>query len=204
VAALTSLRDGSSAVIRALEPGDKQLVESIYRDMSDRSRRLRFLAPTRDLTEEDLSYLTQIDHNRHEAVVALDEETGRPLGIARYVRTPGDRESAEVAVVVIDDWHGRGLGTALLESLTASARERGIKRYNAVVSDDNDVVLRALERVGAEQRGPAENGEREFVFDLPGEGLGERLHDALRAAASVSPEFLAAIARRATAWRRLL
>lgn len=199
-----SLRDGSNAVIRPLEPDDEDVVKAIWADMSERSRRLRFLTPTREPSPEDLRYLTEVDHNRHEAVAAFDEDSGRPLGIARYVRVPGNREAAEVAVVVIDDWHGRGLGTALLDELTERARENGIRRYEMIVSEDNDVVLKALERAGAEPRGAAEQGEIEFSFELPGEGLGERLQDALRAAASAPADFLAAILRRASVWRRLL
>src|SRR5436305_9836438 len=108
MATAVALRDGSNVLLRPLEPGDQDLIASIYRDMSERTRRLRFLAPARDLTPEDLDYLTQVDHKRHEAVVAIEAETGRPLGVARYVRVPGERDSAEVAVVVLDEWQNRG------------------------------------------------------------------------------------------------
>jgi RimJ/RimL family protein N-acetyltransferase len=202
MAAPTPLRDGSAALLRPLERGDKPLVASIWRDLSDLSRRRRFLTPTRELTDEDLAYLTEVDHNRHEAVLAVDEESGRPLGVARYVRAPGEPESAEVAVVVIDEWHGRGLGTALLDALTERARENGIRRYIAYVSPDNEVVLEAIERAGAERVGTAEGDEVEFAFELPSEGVGERLRAALRAAAEAQLEFLAAVARRMVAWRR--
>ena len=49
----------------------------------------------------------------------------------------GDRESAEVAVVVVDDWQNQGVGTALLDRLTQRARENGIVLYKAIVSADN-------------------------------------------------------------------
>jgi L-amino acid N-acyltransferase YncA len=199
-----ALRDGSSVLLRPLEPGEQDLVASIYRDMSDRTRRLRFLAPARELTPEDLDYLTAVDHNRHEAVVGIEADSGRPLGIARYVRVPGERDSAEVAVVVIDEWQNRGLGTALIEELGNRARENGIRRWLAVVSDDNEVVLRGLDRAGAERVGNTEAGEVEFEFDLFGERLTERLRAALRAAATAPLEFVALLAKRLVAWRRWL
>jgi GNAT superfamily N-acetyltransferase len=172
--------------------------------MSERSRRLRFLTPTRDLTPEDVDYLTEVDGNRHDAVVAIDEETGRPVGIARWVRVPGEREVAEVAVVVIDEWHNRGVGTALIEELTERARVNGIRRWRAVVSDDNEVVLRGLERAGAERTGENESGEIEFDFDLFDVTFTRRIRAALRAAALAPFEYVALIARRLPAWRRWL
>jgi GNAT superfamily N-acetyltransferase len=106
------------------------------------------------------------------------------VGAARYVRTPGVQpESAEVAVVVVDDRQNQGIGTALLDDLTQRARENGIVRYTALVSDDNDIVLGALERAGATRTGGTDDGEVEFALDVPSEGLGERLSAALRGVA---------------------
>ena len=168
--------------IRQIEPSDKPLIRTFHGELSDRSKRLRFLVPRNELTDEDLEYLTEVDHKRHEAMVALDGE--RLVGVARYVRAPRDRQSAEVAVVVVDDRQHEGIGTALLDRLTQQARENGIARYTALVSSDNDIVLNALVRAGAERTGAGDEGELEFAIDVPAEGLGERLRTALRSIAS--------------------
>jgi GNAT superfamily N-acetyltransferase len=168
--------------LRQIEPGDKDRVRAFYGELSDRSRRMRFLVPTSAISDEDLAYLTEVDHRRHEAVVALDGE--RMIGVARYVRSPDDREAAEVAVVVVDDRQNEGIGTKLLDELTERARENGIARYTALVSQDNDIVLNALERAGAETTGTTGEGEIEFALDLPAEGLGERLRSALKSVAT--------------------
>jgi RimJ/RimL family protein N-acetyltransferase len=167
--------------IRQIDPGDGQLVRTFYGELSDRSRRLRFLIPTSEISDEDLEYLTDVDHKRHEAVIALDED--RMVGVARYVRAPRDRESAEVAVVVVDDRQNRGIGTALLDRLTERARENGITRYTALVARDNDIVIGALERAGAERTSTAGEDEIEFAIDVPDEGLGIRLRAVLRSVA---------------------
>jgi RimJ/RimL family protein N-acetyltransferase len=189
------LRDGSTALIRQIGPADAPLVRAIYGELSDVSRRRRFLAPTDELSDEDVMYLTDVDHRRHEALIAIDPERDRAVGVARYVRAPGDRETGEVAVVVVDDWHRRGLGTALLDRLTERARENGLRRYTAVVSPDNDIVLGAMERNGAERTGTTAEGEVEFAFELPPDGIGDRLAGALRAAGSTHWEFLGQVLR---------
>src|SRR5439155_3438535 len=105
------LRDGSEVLIRPVRPADKALVAGAYERLSPESRRRRFLAAPSHLTAEDLRYFTEIDHRRHEAVIALDAESGEMVGDARYVRLPGDREVGEVATFVDDEWQRRGLAT---------------------------------------------------------------------------------------------
>ncbi len=136
-------------------------------------------------SEEDLSYLSDdVDHRRHEALVAVEPGSDRGLGIARFFRKPGEPETAEVAVAVADDWQGRGIGTELLTRLTERARREGIRRYTAVVATDNREMADRLERAGAMgDGGSGEEGTSQYVVDLPTDGIGGLLQRALRAAA---------------------
>ena len=177
-----TLRDRSEVLVRPVGPGDEPLLADGYRRLSPESRRRRFLRPTDELSEEDLWFLTHIDHQRHDALMALDPASGRAVGVARHVQVPGDRETAEAAVAVVDDWQGRGIATMLLTRLADRARAAGLHRYTAVVSAENEPVIDALDRAGAERTGES-GGEIEFVFELPSDGLGDRLAEALRAAA---------------------
>ena len=101
---------------------DRQLLLRGFERLSPESRYRRFLAAMPELSEEMVRYLTEIDHHDHEAIAALDARTGEGIGVARYVRDPQRRDAAEVAVTVIDDWQGKGVGTLLLEALGARAR----------------------------------------------------------------------------------
>lgn len=178
------LRDGQNVAIRQIQPDDRELVRAMFHGLSDESRRRRFMAPADELSEEDLHYLTEIDHRRHEAVAAVDPESGAMLGVARWVRRPREREVAELAVAVVDEWQGRGIGTALVTVANERAREEGISRYHAIVSTDNLQVIEVLERNGAVRHEPGdEPGELHFEVDVPGEGVGAGLAEGLRAAA---------------------
>ena len=101
----------------------KRLVDAFYR-LSEGSRYRRFFAPVRDLSEETLDYLVEIDHHDHEAIVALDAESGDLIGVARYVRQAPGSERAEAAVVVADDWQGLGLGRAYWSASSAAPVRR--------------------------------------------------------------------------------
>jgi RimJ/RimL family protein N-acetyltransferase len=194
-----TLADGSRIDIRPLGRGDERIVEALYERMSPESRRRRFLVAPPQLTPEDLQRLTDVDHRREEALVALDQATGLAVGEARYVRVPGDAGAAEVAAMVADDWQRQGVATALLDQLTERARANGIDRYVAVVAVDNEPVLQALERQGA-RRTATDPHEVELELDLPSSGMPERLESALRWAGTRQLRLLGGLARRVASW----
>src|SRR5689334_14196650 len=98
------LRDGSHVRLRPIRPGDKDQLERGFDRLSPESRYRRFLCPMNELSDHMLEYLTDVDHHDHEAIVALDEESGEGIGVARYVRHLDRPEVAELAVTVMDDW----------------------------------------------------------------------------------------------------
>jgi RimJ/RimL family protein N-acetyltransferase len=137
-------------LVRQVHREDVPLLRDGFLRLSTESRRLRFLTDKTHLTEAELRYFTEIDHHDHEAIGALDEETGRGLGIARYIRSAEEPTEAEVAVTVVDDWQHRGLGTELLRRLNARAREEGVLTFTALVDVENEAVVGLMRNLGAE------------------------------------------------------
>jgi GNAT superfamily N-acetyltransferase len=142
------LRDGSQVLIRPVRPDDKPLFVTGFEQLSDASRYLRFMGHKPALSVRDLEFFTELDHEDHEAIGALDPFTGEGLGVARYMRLADQPRCAEAAVAVIDDWQRRGLGTALLERLVESAREHGIERFRASLFTENRAMLALFRRIG--------------------------------------------------------
>ena len=147
------LRDGSRVLIRPVRSTDASLIAEGFARLSERSRRMRFLGKKDELTAAELHYYANVDHHDHEALGALDPGSGRGVGVARYVRDADDRQAAEIALTIADDWQGRGLGTELLARLSQRAREEGIGRFTAVVASENVPMGMLLRTVGAVQTG---------------------------------------------------
>jgi RimJ/RimL family protein N-acetyltransferase len=152
-AALVALRDGSTVLIRQVHSADAPLLADGFARLSPRSRQLRFLTRKNQLSSAELRYLTDVDHHDHEALVALNPADGRGVGIARYIRHADDPHAAEIAVTVVDDWQGRGLGSELVTRLSGRARSEGIHRFTALVAEDNTAVARMLRNTGASLTG---------------------------------------------------
>jgi GNAT superfamily N-acetyltransferase len=176
------LRDGARILIRPVEPGDKGAIVTGFEHLSVESRYRRFFSPLERLSERDLSYLTEVDHHDHEALIA-HSELGEPLGVARYVRVHDPRK-AEVAVAVVDDWHGRGVATALLERLSDRAREEGVRIFTATILTENRDAMGLMHSLGETRQVGPTSTSAELEMELPRRGMGERLRAALRDAAA--------------------
>ncbi len=152
-------------LVRPLRWGERSPLLEVFDGLSERSRRLRFHGSKPRLLERDLLYLADVGCCGREAVAATDRETGRTVGIARFVRD-ADAPEAEIAFEVVDDWQGRGLGRELLGALGALAREQGILRFRALVAFGNAPALALVRRLGDEVAHRYEDGNVELVVRL--------------------------------------
>jgi len=159
------LRDGSKVLIRQVQPADAPLLADGFARLSGKSRQMRFLSRKDRLSAAELRYFTDLDHRDHEALGALDQADGRGVGIARYVRDAKDPRAAEVAVTIVDDWQGRGLGTELLTRLSDRARSEGICRFTALVAEDNRAIAGLLRTMSASLTGRS-HGTAEYEIPL--------------------------------------
>ena len=177
------LRNGSELLIRPIRSTDKRRLRQGFQRLSDESRRRRFLVPMPRLSQRLVRYLTEVDHHDHEALVAVGADCGEQIGLARYVRAPDETDAAEVAVAVVDDWHGQGVAGELLRRLAQRAREEGIVRFTATCLAQNREALELFEDVGATRVVSSGSGLVEAEIELPATEE-RRLLDLLRAAAA--------------------
>jgi RimJ/RimL family protein N-acetyltransferase len=164
-----ALRDGSKVRIRPVQPADAALLADGFARLSDKSRRMRFLARKDQLSAAELRYFTDLDHHDHEALGAVSQASGRGVGVARYIRHAGDPHAAEIAITVVDQWQGRGLGTELLTRLSGRARAAGIHRFTALVAADNTAMAGLLRKMNASLAGRSPGtAEYEITLTPPG------------------------------------
>ena len=144
---LLTLPGGLRFRVRPIEPDDKPGVTDFFARLSDESRRRRFLGPKPKLTGRDLAFLTEVDQRRHVAIVALDD-AGAIVGVARYAAWVAEPCRADMAVAVVDAWHGHGLGTALGDRLVEHARASGYAALTGSTFAQNSPAKALLKRLG--------------------------------------------------------
>ena len=163
---LQRLPDGREVLVRAVRPEDKPLFAQGWEHFGLESRYRRFISAKGRLSTRELSFFTEIDHIDHEAIGALDPETGEGLGVARYVRDADRPHAAEAAVSVIDAMQGRGLGGILLRRLCHRAAQNGIRVFTAELLASNHTMLHLFEKLGAVRVTGREGAEIEIDVEL--------------------------------------
>ncbi|MDM7853576.1 GNAT family N-acetyltransferase [Cellulomonas alba] len=158
------LHDGSTTHLRPIRPSDADALQAFHVGQSERSTYLRFFAPLERLPERDLQRLVTVDHDDRAALVAVQGEDERIIGVARYDRVSPDE--AEVAFNISDAHQGRGLGSVLLEHLAAAARERGVRRFVAEVLPQNGRMIAVFRDAGYEVVSRTEDGVVQVGFDI--------------------------------------
>jgi acetyltransferase len=125
--------------VRPIGPGDADMVLAFVGNLSDSSRYFRFFQPLRVFSPSMLKRLTCIDGPAHVALVAVVVIAGSKsiIGEARYCGA-GDGVTAEIAIVVADEWQRRGLGTGLLRMLERIAVANGVTRLTGESFASND------------------------------------------------------------------
>jgi acetyltransferase len=152
------LADGTLVRLRPIRPEDAEIEQTFVRNLSPRSKYFRFMQSLRELTPAMLVRFTQLDYDRELAFIAVINEKGREVevAVARYGMNP-DGESCEFAVVVADEWQGKGLGTRIMSQLMLSARARGFKTMEGQVLADNTAMLELVRELGFVVRPDPEN-----------------------------------------------
>jgi acetyltransferase len=123
-----------------VRPGDAQAVQEFVRGLSLESRRERFFAPVSELTPGQLERVVS-----GPGLSLAAWHGGRIVGLAQYATRAAD---AEFAVVVADDWRGRGLGEALMTVLVSEARRSGIKVLAGLTLAGNRAMRALAHKLG--------------------------------------------------------
>jgi acetate---CoA ligase (ADP-forming) len=160
------LRDGSSAGVRPATVCDREAMRHFFEALSPASRRLRFLASAA-LSDELLTQLCD-NHDPHNALTLIvcrrTDQSTQIIGVGSYF---GDSDtSAEVAFAIDDEFHGRGIATALLERLALYGRDQNFEHFTATVLPENQEMLDVFRDSGFEVHSMTDAGIVEVRLSL--------------------------------------
>ncbi|MEJ2090979.1 MAG: bifunctional acetate--CoA ligase family protein/GNAT family N-acetyltransferase [Syntrophobacterales bacterium] len=143
------LEDGTPVKLRPMRPEDEPLVADFLAVCSDETIYFRYFRRIKRWTHDMLIRFTQNDYDREIGIMAVGAPPGPEvmMGVSRLVTTP-DRGEAEFAIIVADAWHGRGLGSKLIQRLIEVARDMGVKKLWGAVLSENHPMLALAQKHG--------------------------------------------------------
>jgi acetyltransferase len=148
-----TLPDGTVLTLRPIRPEDEPLMRPFHAKLSDQSVYTRYTSVFRlsdRIAHERLSRLCFIDYLREIALVALHTNVaGEPeiVGVGRLTMEH-NRNEAEFAVLISDEFQRRGLGSELLRRLVEIARREHVARIVGYILMNNTPMLHACRRLG--------------------------------------------------------
>jgi len=143
------LKDGTSVILRPIKPEDEPMWHDLLGSCSTETIRYRFSYLFKETTHEMATRYCFIDYDRELGIVAEVEEEGerKLIGVGRLV-ADADHIDAEYGVIVVDRWHGHGLGSMLTAYCLEVAKRWGVKRVVAETGKDNSRMLATFRKHG--------------------------------------------------------
>ena len=144
-----ALRPGMKILFRPIKPTDEEMMQELFYSLSEESIYYRFFHRTQVMPHKKVQRFTTVDYQKDMAIVGVVEEYGREkiIAVGRYSLEP-DSNMAEAALLVHDDWQGRGIGTRLLKYLIQIAKSRNIAGFKAQVLAENRAPLQVAHKTG--------------------------------------------------------
>jgi len=162
------LSDGTTIIIRPIRPEDAEIEQEFIRSLSPESRYFRFMNSITELSLEMLVRFTQIDYHNEMALIAVwpNENGEEEIGVVRYM-TNADKKTCEFALVVSDQWQGKGIARLLMRNLIEVARDRGLELMEGQVLSNNFRMLDLMTRLNFRiSNDPTEAGIKLVQLDL--------------------------------------
>ena len=145
------LTDGTLVQLRPIHPIDGSRAEVFKKKLSAESIYNRFLGYIPIISPKLVERLTNIDYSKDMAIVAEvhPENKGKEvIAVARIASEKGQHTETEFAIIIADEWQGKGLGKILTQYMIYVAKDMGFEKIYALVFSDNTQMLEILRKNG--------------------------------------------------------
>ena len=157
-------KGGLQAWIRPIKPSDESMIQDLFYNLSESSVFFRYFAPRKSMPHENLQQYVNVSEDK-DLLSGLRRPQGKPednCGVPLYAGA--DKEFADVAFMVDEDSHGRGIASFLLNYMIEIAKERGIKGFKADILDSNSPMVAVFDKLPYVQHRKFEGGEISLKF----------------------------------------
>ncbi|MGP1282684.1 MAG: N-acetyltransferase family protein [Parasphingopyxis sp.] len=153
----THLDDGAPICLRPIRPSDGEAIDRGIRELSDRSRYLRFFSSFKSAPPTVIERLSAVDGFEHIAwgAVMTGEDGQPPVAAAHAIRDGEHPDTADLAIAVLDHYHHRGIARLLLAALMLDCSAAGLAELTFDILFANKPAITLVKSLGAETRSKA-------------------------------------------------
>ncbi len=144
-----ALKDGTSAGLRQLQPGDEKDFHRLFQGIPERER--MFIKHRVQDASVIRNWCQNIDYGRNLPLLGLINK--QIVGVATLHQQLGGwkRHIGRVSVLVHPAFRGRGLARALISQVVEIARHAGLERVEAEFIGEQDAAIKMFAMLGFSQ-----------------------------------------------------
>ncbi|MEX1299292.1 MAG: GNAT family N-acetyltransferase [Desulfotignum sp.] len=137
-------------VVRPSKASDVTGLQDLFYKLPPNDVYTRFFRHMKQFSISEAEHFCNVDYENEMAFVVTigDREKEQIIGSSFYVVDPSTN-MAEVAYMILHEWHGRGIGKALQERMTEYAKSKGIKGFKADIMCENTAMFNLAKKCGA-------------------------------------------------------
>lgn len=149
----TVLSDGRPVCLRTIRPSDEAHIRSGIAEMSDRSRYLRFFSAFRAPPESIVKRLSAVDGHDHIGwgAILIDGQDHPPIAAAHAIRSEELPWHGELAIAVLDAFHGLGLARMLIAAVLLDCLEEDLPVLEMQMLAENRAAQNLVSHLGAKR-----------------------------------------------------
>jgi GNAT superfamily N-acetyltransferase len=155
----TVLSDGQPVCLRTIRPSDEAHIRAGITEMSDRSRYLRFFSAFRAPPESIVKRLSAVDGHDHIGwgAILLDGQDNPPIAAAHAIRSEELPWHGELAIAVLDEYHGLGLARMLIAAVLMDCIAEDLPVLDMQMLADNRAAQNLVSCLGAKRTAALDN-----------------------------------------------
>lgn len=143
------LKDGTDVLLRPIKPQDEPLEHEMLTTLSEETIRGRYYQTIKNITHMMHVKSCNIDYDREMAIVAEVRENSKRkiIGVVSYA-VESNLKACEFAILVHDDYQGKGLAYKLLDYLIGIAEEKKLEEFFGYIEATNVKMQKLCEKMG--------------------------------------------------------
>ena len=141
------LSGGKSVEFRPLLPSDEFEYRNFFYSLQEKTIYMRFFYKMKIFSHEVVQkQYASVDYRKNMSIIGLIQKGGYKEIVAIGSYAEADREDAEVALVIREDFQNRGVGSYILGQLETIAKENKYKKFIATVLNENTAMIHVFRK----------------------------------------------------------
>ncbi|MBS3809866.1 MAG: GNAT family N-acetyltransferase [Desulfobacterales bacterium] len=141
------LESGKTVEFRPLLPSDEFATRNFYYSLQESTVFYRFFYRRKIFSREMLQkQWASVDYHQNMTIIGMVQRGKHKEIVALGSYGSAEKNVAEVAFVVKEDYQGMGLGSYMLDLLEKIAKENKYKAFTATVLSENKAMIRVFEK----------------------------------------------------------